>query len=152
MGRFCEVTMTKRDENGLSPMERLDVFGIEAVEECLGNGMMMAHIAKKAGVGPYALTLWLQADSKRLARAKVARQFASEMWDAMAEEVLNTCDIREISRARELAQHYRWRSSKLFPRSYGDHLSLPEPGEKGNIKVTFEVVGPNDIKPEPTPT
>lgn len=100
---------------------KLDAFGIEAVCERVEDGASYAQIAQEIGVKRRSLTRWVAEDAARSARAREARASAAEYWDAKAEGVLqDAADWMELHKARELAQHYRWRASKIAPKEYGD--------------------------------
>jgi hypothetical protein len=60
------------------------------------------------------------------------------MWDEKAETVLvDAADPFELAKARELAQHYRWRAKAVAPREYGDKVMQEHTGaEGGPITVT----------------
>ena len=101
----------------------LDSFGIDKVCECVTAGFSMRKIAEQAGVSTNAMWRWLLADLTRSARAKAARALTAWHWDEQAEEVINSAtDALELTKARELAHHYRWRASKIAPKEYGDRL------------------------------
>ena len=65
-------------------------------------------------------------------RAGTALNLSADSYADKAEETLITApsDSVEITRARELAQHYRWKASKRSPRRYGDKLDLTSDGDK----------------------
>lgn len=52
------------------------------------------------------------------------------LWDQEAEKAIREAPAiaEEMTRARELAQHFRWRAAKLNPRQYGDKLDLTHRG------------------------
>ncbi|MGI4798438.1 MAG: hypothetical protein ACRYF2_04080 [Janthinobacterium lividum] len=55
-----------------------------------------------------------------------AREASASHWDEQAERVLVEAvgTREELARAKELAQHYRWRASKYAPRDYGERVDL----------------------------
>ena len=81
--------------------------------ELIEDGLFLADIAERWGVTKNALTKWIAEDSDRSARARVAQDQSGEIFDREAERIIRNApaDQIEMARARELAQHMRWRSS-----------------------------------------
>lgn len=108
-----------------SAREKLDAFGIDAVCEGILHPKPMHQIAEEIGVSQGSLIAWIGADVERSARAKEARTQTAQMWDEKATRVVEEAmDNFELAKARELAQHYRWRASKIAPRDYGDKVAI----------------------------
>lgn len=59
-------------------------------------------------------------------RVREAMELSASTYAEKAEEVLQMAEANqiEISRARELAQHYRWMAGKRAPKKYGDKLDI----------------------------
>lgn len=59
-------------------------------------------------------------------RLRQAREASASHWDEQAERVLVEAPStrEELARAKELAQHYRWRALKYAPRDYGERVDL----------------------------
>jgi len=117
--RKTAKTMTDKDT--------LDAVGIDVICERIESGEAQAHIANSLKVSKSKLSEWLSADPERSARARESRIMSARHWDDQAEQVLLGADETvngSIAKARELAQHYRWRASKYAPRDYGDKLQL----------------------------
>lgn len=92
----------------------------------------MTAIAQEVGVTTGQLSQWIAGDDKHSARAREARIHAARIWDEKALEVIEKAlDPFELQRARELAQHYRWRASKTAPKDYGDKLQAEHTGADG---------------------
>lgn len=103
----------------------LDALGIDALCERIIGGESMTAIAESAGSSAPVLVAWIAADAERSARAREARTLSARLWDEKAEaEIRQASDVFELSRAKELAHHYRWRGSKIAPKEYGDKLEL----------------------------
>jgi hypothetical protein len=83
------------------------------------------------------------------ARAKAAISTSASMYADKAEEVLIAAesDKNEIQRARELAQHYRWKASKRNPKAYGDKIDLTSAGEKLAAPIIIDWNGANKDNP-----
>lgn len=102
-----------------------DSLDIEAICASLREGTSLGKTAKDAGVSREYLSWWLNQDASRSARARDARSAGASAWDEQAESVIAAAaDPFELAKAKELAHHYRWRSSKLAPKQYGDKLEL----------------------------
>ena len=88
-------------------------------------GEMLTAIAVSLGVDRANFNAWLKADKLRSARAHDARVSASAAWDEKAEQgIADAADPFELSKAKEMAHHYRWRASKIAPKVYGDKLDV----------------------------
>jgi len=93
----------------------------------------MTEVARLARTSIGTLIVWLDRDVERSARAREAREQSARYWDEQASQVVADAKNQlELSRARELAHHYRWRASKIARRQYGDRdqagvvVKLPE--------------------------
>ena len=133
-----------------TPMERVESIGIDRIAEMLANGVTLTAIAKDAGVSIGFFLQWIAADDERSARAREARTHAARIWDEKALDVIEqAADPFELQRARELAQHYRWRASKTAPKDYGDKLVQEHTGANGGaIQVASTVTF---VRPAPRP-
>ena len=100
--------------------------GIDWVCEQIEADLSYRDIAETAGVKIPTLRYWLEADPARSARARAARTQSAAECDQKALEVLKNAerDQIEMTRAREIAQHYRWRAKVRDPRRYGDKLAV----------------------------
>lgn len=108
-----------------SACEKLDAFGIDAICAGILHPKPMHQIADEIGVSQGSLIAWLGATTERSARAKEARMQTAQMWDEKATRVVEeAADNFQLAKARELAQHYRWRASKIAPRDYGDKVAI----------------------------
>lgn len=105
------------------------------------NGETLTRIAADVGKDKSMLSRWLAADEQRSARAREARIVAASSWDESAEdEIRNATDSFQLSRAKELAHHYRWRASKIAPKLYGDKLLQEHSGPNGQPIETHSTV------------
>lgn len=99
----------------------LDSVGVEFVCDELMNGKTFTTLAKQFNVSRSALLRWIDASEDRSARVRETRIKAAAVWDEMAEEEIRLAgDPFELTRARELAHHFRWRAAKIAPKDYGD--------------------------------
>lgn len=108
-------------------LKKCDDFGIDEIAERLMGGETQTSIAAVIGVSQATLINWLAADPERSARAREARIAAARSFDDMAEQALKEAtDGFTLSRAKELAHHYRWKASKANPREYGEKLEIDQ--------------------------
>lgn len=106
-------------------LETLDDIGIDSICASIVDGISMREIAENSGVSQGRLIDWLMSDPERSARAREARARSAAIWDdKAAEEIRLADDPFKLSRAKELAHHFRWRASKIAPREYGDKLAV----------------------------
>jgi len=100
-------------------------------------GERLADIAASHNVTRWAVIQHLYGNPHRSARARDAQAMACLLWDQLAEDVIRNApaDPIEIQRARELAQHYRWRASRLAPALYGDRVEIKSQDEPAAIPV-----------------
>lgn len=104
---------------------KLDAYGVDAVCADIGDGSTLTAIAKAQGVSVGALLSWCEAEPERSARVREARRLMARHWDEKATQVIEDAkDDFELKKAKELAHHYRWRSSKIAPLDYGDKTIL----------------------------
>jgi len=106
-------------------MDKLDKIGVDAICEKIIGGETLTAISKGVGVSVAWLLAWCNKDGERSARVREARITSARSWDDKAEIAISEAtDQFTLSRARELAQHYRWRASKIAPKDYGDKLAI----------------------------
>ena len=129
-------------------MSYWDHFGIDWVCGRLESGMMYKHIADEVGGSDTDLCRWIAADQGRSARVAESRAKGAFAWDTMAQDVLaaipSDATQGDITRARELASHFRWRASKLGRKIYGERVQVD-----GKTTVTINhVTNVDDQDPE----
>lgn len=114
-------------EKILTAKEKFEKLGIDVICNRLSSGESQRSIADSLKADRGDFCVWLS-DDQRSARVREARVLSARHWDDMAEKVLLELEddgkAGAVTRARELASHYRWRASKYAPRDYGDKLSL----------------------------
>ncbi len=122
----------------------LDDIGIEKILTRIRNGKTLTKIAKELDVSVSWLSEWLS-NPERSARAIEARTQSAFVWDDKAEDKLEeAADPFELSRAKELAHHYRWRASKIAPKQYGEKVEQTHTGEVRFVRVDTGVPRPTD--------
>lgn len=126
-------------EKPLSASEKVEAHGIDALcADILGEKTLTA-IAQDLGVSIGTLLTWVEAVPERSARAREARMRTARIWDEKATKVIEDAkDPFELSKAKELAHHYRWRASKIAPRDYGDKVAIGGADDLPPIKTLSE--------------
>ena len=96
---------------------------LETVLEDIFQGLSYRAMASKYGMSLTVLFDFLH-EPEHSAQIKHARQQSADMDSDRAEQVLMESEgtMAEVTRARELAQFYKWRASKKAPKYYGDKL------------------------------
>jgi len=90
--------------------------------------LSLQGIAEAWGCTKRQLQLWIDGDPQRAQRAREARENAADWCDREAEKVLRDlkpdATVAEVARARELAQHYRWRARVRNPATHGEKVQV----------------------------
>lgn len=108
---------------------KLTAFGLDTICQMITDGVSMTNIAKEAGVSIGSLCTWVDGNPERSARVREARTVTARIWDEKATKCIeDAADEFELKKAKELAHHYRWRSSKISPKEYGDRLEVETKG------------------------
>lgn len=106
---------------------RIDKLGVDALCDRLVSGETLTAISKSIGVTKGSMRRWVSLDAERQARVNEARVASAEAFDELAEEEIRSArNPLALAKARELAHHYRWRSSKIDPRRYGEKLQVDQ--------------------------
>lgn len=109
---------------------------IETIIELITEGKTYREIAMDLKV-PKTVLMDFTANPDHSARVREALEYSADTYADKAEQVLIDAksNLVEIQRAKELAQHYRWKASKRSPKRFGDRLEVDAPN--GLIQVTI---------------
>lgn len=122
------------------PVARLDAIGIDWLCEQICAGVPQTQMALALNVGVAALSRWMAADTERSARVREARMAAAHTFEEMAERVLREAlDTFELARAKQLAEHYRWKAAKFSPREFGQQA--PQRGDAADAPASPTALG-----------
>jgi hypothetical protein len=115
-------------------------FDIEEVIELILSGKSNHDIANFYQQ-PYTTFRNFINNEAHSARVREAKQDAAESYSDLAEKVIREAekDPIEMTRARELASHYRWKASKYAPKKFGDKVSLEHTGADGGAIKTQNI-------------
>lgn len=115
----------------------LDALGIEVLCDRVVDGETLTAICDDIGVNRGSLRRWVALDEKRMKAMHEARVASAQAFDELAEKEIRAAKSKmALSRARELAHHFRWRASKAAPKEYGDKVELS--GDK-NAPLVLEM-------------
>jgi hypothetical protein len=112
-------------------------INIDEVIELILSGKSTHFIASHYNI-PYSSFYAFLLNPDHSARVRDAKLAAASTYADMAEKVLSEApkDPIEMTRARELASHYRWKASKFAPKVFGDKVNHEHSGTDGDpIKI-----------------
>jgi len=120
---------------------------IDVIIDLIIEGFSYRKIAEKMQVPLSTLHAFVSLP-EHSARANNALQISAQTFDDKAEQVLieAPADKNELQRARELAQHYRWKAAKRNPKKYGDKVDVTTDGQPINEPRMNIVIDGKDIK------
>jgi len=129
--------------------DKLNAIGEQTIIEWIADGKSYREIAKTADVGLGSLCFWIDADPERSQACARAREQSAQAFEGEAQEhIQNAADQFELSKAKELAIHLRWRAKVNNPKRYGDkvqtQVSGPDGGPVQVQEVRRTVVDPRD--------
>jgi len=100
-------------------------IGIDRLCELILEGKSMEDICREFQIHHKSLLEWIAKDKERAAIVKEARAQSARTFEEKAERVISDArDPFELSKAKELAHHYRWRASKIGAKEYGDKVAI----------------------------
>lgn len=106
-------------------VQMLDEVGVEAICRRIIEGESMTAIAASFGLGTGSLRYWVSLDISRSARVREARALTGAACDDEALDRIDAAsDPFELAKAREAAQHLRWRAKAIAPKEYGEKVSM----------------------------
>jgi transposase len=111
---------------------------LDTIIELILEGYSYRKIAERLEV-PLTTLHDYTSKGEHSARAREALEYSAQTFDDKAEEVLINAksNLTEVQRARELAQHYRWKASKRNPKRFGDKLDT-NLNHSGSIEIKAE--------------
>lgn len=137
----------KSQKPGPKPVAKakLDALGIDWVCEQIVEKVTMTAIAAKAKVSIGTLISWLEDIPERSARAREARSSVAKLYDDEAYELIGRAkNAFELAKAREQAQHLRWRAAKIAPTEYGEKLALGGASDLPPLVMVKDMTGRKD--------
>ena len=121
---LADLEVPKHHKKPSPAIDKLNALGLDAICDMIMEGGGIVAIAAEARTSTAAVVRWM-AHPNNSARVREARAATAALWDEHAEMTIKNADkdVVEISRARELAFHYRWRAGKLNQAIYGDRTA-----------------------------
>lgn len=106
-------------------------MNIDKVIEMIIDGKTFREIAEEFKVSLGKVHSFISKD-EHSAPVRNALTISADSYSDMAEKVLKEAasNSSEMTRARELAQHYRWKAAKRNPRRYSEKLDVTTDGDK----------------------
>lgn len=102
---------------------KIEQCGLNDICYAISAGYTISAIAAELGVSTYAMRVWMVEDPVRSVRAHEARRHAAWAYDEDAQQRIEEArDAHELAKAKEIANHFRWRASKINPKLYGDRI------------------------------
>jgi uncharacterized protein (DUF2237 family) len=106
-----------------TPQQVLNDVGIHQICEWITEGVSYRNIAKRLDISLGSFTWWIDGDKERSHACACAREVAAQTYDEMALEVIEEAEDQfALSKAKEMAVHYRWRAKAANPKRYGDKV------------------------------
>lgn len=97
----------------------------EKIMSLIMEGNSYQTIAKEMGVHPVTMMRWFDATEDRAQLVARARQASAYTFVEQAEQGIREAKtILELARARDLAQHLRWKAKAFNPRQFGEKAQL----------------------------
>lgn len=119
----------------------LELYGEEWVIDQILAEQTLSAICATVGTGASSYFRWLDAAEGRLDRVNDARRKCAQVWEERAETVIREAKTSfELTKARDLAHHYRWRASKIAPRQYGDKVTQEITGAGGAPLMPTQII------------
>lgn len=96
----------------------------------LSEGKDYATVSKRFGCHVATFAKWIDATEERALAVSRARQQASFLFIQQAEDALSRPNMTntEVTQARELASHLRWKAKAFNPRIFGDKQQIEMSG------------------------
>ena len=108
------------------------------------DGESYRSIADKLKVNLSTLYYFIN-KPERSARTHEAVELSAIRCDEQAYEILLKADKDDIMRARELAQHLRWKAKVRSPKKYGDKQTVEHKGT-APISISIQHYGNKELK------
>ena len=119
--------------------DKLDAIGHEALADRIASGETYREICEDVGVSLGVLCFWIEATPERSQACARAREVSAQAFEERAqEEIEDARDPFELSKAKELAVHWRWRAKAVNPRRYGDKMAVGGADDLPPIKAATD--------------
>jgi hypothetical protein len=116
-------------------------------------GWLVSEVATIWRVDRAQLSQWIEADGQRASRARLARKAQAEIWDrvAFAIGLFAASDKAEMTRAKLLMDHCKWRSCMYNPEDYVKRVAVKNTAENRDARelttTELKVIAQGDVLP-----
>jgi hypothetical protein len=121
--------------------------------QLLEFGWLVSEVATIWRVDWAQLSQWIESDGQRSSRARLARKAQAEIWDriALAIGLFAASDKVEMTRAKLLMDHCRWRSCMYSPEDYVKRVAVKNTTENREARelttAELQVIAQGDVLP-----
>jgi len=124
------IEMAGKGKTPAPAQDKCEALGTDELCRRILDGYTLTEIARGLEIARSRLIEWIGKDPDRSARVREARQTAAAAYEEQAmDHILSASDPFELAKARELAQHLRWRDSNINAKEYGDKQTLDVSGK-----------------------
>ncbi len=116
-------------------------------------GWLVSEVATIWRVDRAQLSQWIESDGQRASRARLARKAQAEIWDriAFAIGLFTASDKVEMTRAKLLMDHCKWRSCMYSPEDYVKRVVVKGTNENRDARelttAELQVIARGDVIP-----
>lgn len=113
-------------------MASLEAADEDEIMGLIADGQTIGSLGKRYGVSRRTFYNWINAGGKeRRAKIEAAKKEAAESHVDKAEEILLAADPATIQVAKEQANHFRWKATKLDRDTWGE--------KPANLNVSLDI-------------
>lgn len=117
----------------LTPSQRLDAIGIEAICEYVANGDSLRSWALLNNFTPLTVANWVNGDPVRSEHYARAREDRADLYfdqlDDVSELAVTAATPVEVAGLRLKADNMKWKLARMNAKKYGDKLQTEHSGE-----------------------
>lgn len=125
--RAAKITK-KVEPKPLSPSERLDAIGIEAICAYIANGDSLRSWCIKNGFDKQTTRNWIDADSARTSHYAHARDDRADAvfdsLDGVSDQAVTAETAVEVAGLRLKSDNIKWKLARMNAKKYGDKLAI----------------------------
>ena len=139
------VTQSEQAAEPLTPTQRLDSIGIEAICAYVSNGDSLRSWARNNGFNQQTVINWIDCNEERArhyAHARLDRE--DGVFDSLDEDSRNAAcadNAVQVAGLRLKSDNTKWKLARMNAKKYGDRVDLNHGGQAENaIKVVFSGV------------
>lgn len=112
----------------LSPAQRLDAIGIEAICACIADGYSLRKWAIKNNFHPKTVENWIEGNSDHATHYAHAREARAEnvfeSLNDVSDQAARAESAVEVAGLRLKSDNMKWMLARMSPKKYGDKLDI----------------------------